>query len=266
MSKASDYSNLYKLPLGRCAFALRGVEQRAQTVGVTEVATLADRGAAEAEKAMDLVLSFQNANGGQYSPEATAMDVVVDRCLNGIYLYLESQVRVYIDEPPGESAALITRTLFPGKVGEITSLPYPEEHTHINTLLQRTRSAELADHVRSLPELPALLDRLAKRNKEYGEALRSSDDAPSHEEIRKAHDQVQERVVETMNLIHGLYALRWPEKTAERDHLLEPIEKQNTAVGISRRRRRTPTDVDPKTGDELVDPDNPDDPDESDPA
>jgi hypothetical protein len=220
-------------------------------VGVDDVATLAGRGAKEAEKAMDMALTAKNANGGRYSPQASTFDNLVDRCLTGIDYYLDSQIRIYIDEPQGESAALIRRTLFPGTVGDVTSLPYPEEHAHVNTLLQRTRSPELANHVRSLAELPALLERLDRRNREYGQELRKSDDTPSQDDVRQAHMQVQERVVETMNLIFGLYALRGPEKTAERDHLLETILQQNQAVGVSRRRRTTPTDVDPQTGEEL---------------
>ncbi|MFO7539302.1 MAG: hypothetical protein R6X32_14780, partial [Chloroflexota bacterium] len=103
---------------------------------VSEVATLAGRGAAEAEAAMDLVLSFQRTNGGRYSPEATALDNLVDRCLTGIFNYLDVQIRVFIDEPRGESAAILSSTLFPNNVGDITVLPYPEEHAQINTVLQ----------------------------------------------------------------------------------------------------------------------------------
>jgi hypothetical protein len=39
--------------------------------------------------------------------------------------------------------------------------------------------------------------------------------------------------------------------------LLGPIVRENEAIRVHRRNRRRPTDVDPETGEEIIDPTNP---------
>lgn len=48
----------------------------------------------------------------------------------------------------------------------------------------------------------------------------------------------------------GKHHARTPEGTAARLALLGPILRQNEAIGVSLRARRTPTDVNPETGEE----------------
>ena len=258
--RVSELSSLYKFPLGRCVFALRDVEGRAQALGQRDVARLAGRHASEAQDAMELMMRFRAGYESQYPPEATAMDNAVDRCLGGVAGYLDVQIRVYPDEPRGEAAERVLRALFPDGVASVSRLPFAEEHEQINALLDRARAEDLAEDVRALPELPSLLERLRTRNDEYGELLRHSQPAPSREEVRQAQQLCQDRVAETLSLIIGHYALHFPERSDERDHLLEPIVRQNEALRALRRRRRVPVDVDPQTGEELPAPGAPDDP------
>lgn len=262
--RVSELSNLYKFPLGRCVFALRSVEKRAQGVGQRDVALLAGRHAGGAQEAMELVMRFQAGYDSLYPPETTAVDNIVDRCLTGVAGYLDVQIRVYPDEPRGEAAERVLRALFPAGVAAVSRLPFAEEHEQVNTLLERATAEDLAEDVRTLPELVGLLERLDERNREYGELLRQAQLAPTREDVRQAQQRCQDRLAETLSLIIGLYALHSPERTDERDHLLEPIMRQNEALRLLRRRRRVPVDVDPQTGEELPSPASPDDIDESD--
>ena len=66
-----------------------------------------------------------------------------------------------------------------------------------------------------------------------------------------AQATAQDTLAATLGLIIGTFALAQPADTAIRDDLLEPILKQNEAMRQIFRRRRTATDVDPQTGDEL---------------
>ena len=251
---ASDAVHLYKFPLGRCLFALRGVQARAVETNQTEVATLAGRGAELAQTAMDMTLRFQASYGSKYPPAALALDTIVDRCLGGVSGYLDVQIRMYPEEPRGEAAERLLRALFPDGVAAVTSLPFAEEHGQVNVILDRAQASDLAADVEALPELPSLLARLRERNDEYGAVLRQQQDGPSRDELRAVYRQCQDRLAETMALIIGLYALRSPDNIEERDHLLEPIVQQNQALRAIRRRRRVPIDVDPSTGEEIDDP------------
>ena len=251
ISRVAELSNLAKLPLGRCGFALRAVAERADAVGQREIASFAQQGADSVKESMAMALRFQASPNGQYPPEAVALDGQVDNCVAGVAGYLDVQRRVYPDEPAGLAAERLSRALLPEGIAAVTRLPFTEQHEQIDALLQRAEADDLAGDIGAVPELRNLLARLRKRNQEYGEVLRQSQSGPSRDEVREALEESQERVAQTLSLIIGLYASRDPEKVDERDHLLEPILVQDQATRALRRRRRAVVDVDPDTGETL---------------
>jgi hypothetical protein len=255
--QATSYSNLYKMPMGRAVFSLHEVNQRARAVGRDEIATLAGNGAEKARAVMRMQVVYRGGLGGQYPPETTAMDGLVDNATSSFTDYLKLQIRAYPGEPRALAAERLLRALVPGGAKSITSLPFAEEHAAVNTLLAMAAEPEHDVDIQLLPEGPELLDRLHERNREYGALLHQSDDIPSFDEIRAAQAEVQELLHATFCLIVGSYALDKSPDLAERDHLLEPLLRQNDALRATYRRRRTATDIDPETGEEL--PDSPDD-------
>ena len=60
-------------------------------------------------------------------------------------------------------------------------------------------------------------------------------------------------LLETVAIIVGKHHERTPEGTAARLSLLEPILKQNEAIGQYLKARRSPPDVNPETGEDAPD-------------
>ena len=248
---ASELTSFYKFPMSRCEFALNGVRERALALGQDEIAQLAERAIDEVRRSMRIVLSFDGGHSGLYAPEARSLDVSVDRIIAALQGYLGAQIRAYHGEPRAAAATRISRVLFPNGVASVVRLPFAEEHAQINMLLERAADDDLAGDIALLPELPELLARLTERNREYGDALRAGTGVPTRDDVNEARATCQERLAEVAALIIGLYALRTPEDTEGRDHLLQPILEQNDAIRVARRQRQLPTDVDPETGEEL---------------
>lgn len=254
--RVAELLSLYKFPVGRCLFALRAVEERALAVSAAAVAELAGRGVAEVEDILNAQVRYRAGADGLYPPHAVAADGLVDRCLGGIDGYLDVQMRMYPGEPRAQAAERLQQALLPHGVAAISRLPYAEEHSHVGALLARALAPGLAADVAALPEMAELLERLRVRNAEYGALLRSVPTTPTRAEIDAGRERSQELLAGTAALIIGLYVARGPQYDAERDHLLQPILKQNEALRKARRRRQAPVDIDPTTGEELgADPD-----------
>ncbi|MCG8419417.1 MAG: hypothetical protein MJE77_15910 [Proteobacteria bacterium] len=246
---------LYKFPIGRMAFALGNTARRATTLPepVEPIAELAGRGATMARETLQLIGLYRSSNTGQalYPPQARPLDQLVDAGVSGTHSYLSSQLTMFGHTARGEAAQQMLDALFPEGLVAIVSQPFTAEHERVAVLLDIAESAKLAEARAQLPDLPAMLDELRARNEQYGEVLHEVSDAPTSNDVQRAREQCQDTLCATVGLIIGHFALHAPERTADRDHLLEPIMVQNEAIGRARRRRIVPADTDPDTGEEI---------------
>lgn len=255
-SDAASLIKIYKLPTGRRQYALREVEQRARALGANDIAGLAAQALVHDQEVARMELATEGVSRGRYGPEAVTLDGQVDRALIGIEVYLEAQIRVYgEDSQRGMDAALIDRTLFPNGAAAITARSYVLEHEAILALLHLAREGALAEAVARIPELPAMLAQLEELDRQYGASLLAYErDRPSFEEIKVAQAHGQEMLARVVAVILARHALA-PDRTDERDHLLEPILRQNEAMRLARQRRRRPRDLEADGRD--TDPDDP---------
>lgn len=243
-SDAASLIKIYKLPTARRQYALREVEQRAQALGANDVAGLAAQALVHDQEVARMEIAAEGGSRGRYGPEAATLDGQVDRALIGIEVYLEAQIRVYgEDSQRGMDAALVDRALFPNGAAAITARSYVLEHEAILALLHLAREGALAEAVARIPELPAMLAQLEALDRQYGASLRAYErDRPSFEEIKVAQAHGQEMLARIVAVILARHALA-PDRTDERDHLLEPILRQNEATRLARQRRRRPRDL-----------------------
>ena len=259
-SDAASLIKLYKLPTGRRLYALREVELRARAVGASDIADLAALALVHDHEVMRMEASAEEAvSRGRYGRTAVALDGQVDRALTGIESYLEVQLRVFgEDSRRGIDAALLARELFPGGAAAITARPYVLEHEAIQALLLRARAGALAEAVARMPELAAMLAHLEEIDRQYGESLQAYDrDRPTYEEIKRAQAHGHELLARVVAAILARHAFQ-PDRTDERDHLLEPILRQNEDIRLARQRRRRPRDIGEDGPD--TDPDGPEQP------
>jgi hypothetical protein len=102
-----------------------------------------------------------------------------------------------------------------------------------------------------------MVARLQILNQRYGDVLNSYETQPSTDDLRAADARGQELLAQTLVLIQAHFIVNAPEDHEGRAYLLEPILRQNDAIRASRRRRRPPRDIDPDTGVDLPEADEP---------
>lgn len=261
--RASALLKLTRFPLSRCRFVLGDIGDRARALDIPVIVALAEHALARVHEAMELDARQRSLRTSMFPPEARELDELVDAAVNGLDSYWESQIALFRGEERAAAAARLRRFLLPDGIGAITQLPYGDQHAHVEALLVRAREpAALADFA-ILPEMDMMLARLREVNKRYGERLHDTREALTRQDVRARHDECQELLCTLACLIIGHFGAL-PERHDDRDHLLDPILRQNEALRQRRRRRRangnagddTPDDIVPEPDDEVypVDP------------
>jgi hypothetical protein len=251
--RASSLVNIKRFPSGRNAFAQRQVALRALERNAAVIAALATAGADQAAQTMRIELRLSGARTSLFPPEASELDNLADYGVSAIAGYCDVQIRMYHGKERAAAAERVRHALLPLGVAAVTRLPYAEQHQQVSTMIEHAEEPALAADMALLPELPA---QLRVTNDDYGAILAQTADVPTREELRAARERGQDLLAATVGMIIGHYALL-PEGEADRDYLLHPILAQDDALTAARRRRRAPRDVDPDTGVELPEPDEP---------
>jgi hypothetical protein len=257
-SSASSLMTIYKFPTGRRLNAVREVARRALALLANDIAAHAQTAVAHDTRVRAMEAKAEDISRNRYGAGAPVLDKRADGVIIGIETHLEAQERVYgASSQRGIDAAFLRKKLFPQGAGAIARLPYVSEYERIGAVIERAREPEIAAVVERIPELQAMLDELETVNREYGNALGAYDrDRPASEELLMAQARGQELLAEVAAMIVARYALL-PDRRAEREALLEPILRQNEEIRLARQRRRRPRDIDPDTGVELPEPDQP---------
>ena len=244
--------NLYQFPTGRRLFAHKQVRARAEQDGYEKLVKHCDAAITHDNETLNLERRWSGeAASTNGNPEAQRLDILVDRTLGAIRDHALAQAAGAPDNDPiHASVAKFVTKVFPSGVHAITSLPFVEELEAVDAivrLLQNDLSA-MVDEL-NLQRHAARLTALAV---DYRKALEAP--PPSLIDwgrIRAARAEGQGLLLETVALILGKRHGRSDTGTQERLQWLGPILQQNEALGASYKQRRTPSDVNADTGEEV---------------
>ncbi|MCG8423621.1 MAG: hypothetical protein MJE77_37460 [Proteobacteria bacterium] len=101
-------------PTGRRVFSQRQVRDEAETIKLSDLFAQAEKSIAHDEETLQLELRKRAAPGpNQFNPETTRLDSKLDRAVTGLNEFLDSQVRLFDDEPRGEAAGKMQRAILP---------------------------------------------------------------------------------------------------------------------------------------------------------
>lgn len=253
----ASMTNIYGFPIGRRVFVQREVEKRARARGITTVADKAAQCVAHDTALLSKRIRVRAGSDALYGPDAVHVDNLLDHCLMGFDVFLDSQSRLYLGEPRGEAAGRLRHALLPDGPAAVIRLPYAQQHAEIDALLARLEEPDLAGLLTEIPDVQPTVARVKTINRRYGEVLNAYETQPSTDELRAADALGQELLAETLVLIQAHFITNAPQDHEGRAYLLEPILRQNDAIRATRRRRRPPQDIDPDTGVDLPEGDAP---------
>lgn len=250
--------NLYTFSTGRRLFAFRQVRKLAEKLALEDLVVHLDAALTHDRATRALETKWASAPATQKNQaEVQRIDVLVDRALVSIRDSAQAQANgAGDDEDIADKVQTLISAIFPGgSVIEVTQATYVEELEAVDGILTSLKSKELAPIVTELG-LTRLVKRLAKLAVDY----RAAQEAPAaeivgYDKVRAARAVGQENILQAVAMILGLYPKSTPEHQASRAKLLAPILKQNEAIRLYLRSRRTVQDVNPETGE--VDPNAP---------
>jgi hypothetical protein len=244
--------NLYQFPTGRRLFALKLVRAQAEIQSFDKLVKHCDAAITHDITTQSLERRWAGESpSDSTNPEAQRIDILVDRTLGAIRDHAVAQATGAPDNDPIHATVeAFLKNVFPTSVYAITTLPFVEELETVDVIVKSFQD-ELAPVVQEL-NLQRHATRLANLAKDYRKAL----EAPPPSllnwgRVRAARAEGQGLLLEAIAIILGKRHGRSAEATAARLLLLAPILHQNDAIGASFKGKRTPTDIDADSGEEL---------------
>ena len=251
--------SIYTFSTGRRLFALAQLMKAAKDYKLKELVAHCEMALAYDQKTRALETQWAApvvAPAGQ--GVVTRIDFLVDRVLVALRDTTRAQADGHEDTGkdsiPQKAGRLLT-AIFPLGVQKVTQAVFVEELAAVDGIVLSLKSKELAPIVEELG-LGNLAKRLAELAVEYRAALEAPDaEVMSFGDVRGARAQGQEHVLMAIAMILGRFPGATPDHLEARTALLGPILKQNEAIRLYLKSRRTVEDVNPETGE--IDPNAP---------
>jgi hypothetical protein len=272
--------SLYRFPVGRRLFALRGVRDALKaappSADVDVLVALVEEAVKHDLMTQEMIARAGLAPGSfgaSVARNSNEIDTDLDRTLGALYAVLEAKHRAL--KPDSKERAAVARILdlaFPNGVFATILLTHPEEAAVVarlvammlpiddaRSLVLETPADEQWDWRGKLAKdvetagLAGVVSELADLHAEFDAALKLGKPAPAvtKDEARAANATGQEYLLGLVAAIVG----RWPRPTdvdaKTRGAVLRPILQQNDAIAAYYRRQRRPKDIDPATGENV---------------
>ncbi len=256
-----DHLSLPTLPTDRRLYALQRVRAQAVSHGVGGLLRIIDAGIQLDDEAWALERAWAARSTARPAGEsADAIDRLIDARWGALHRMLGETAALHgAGTTAGDAAQAILDAAFEGGVTAIIRLTHDEQAIANRKALAALRSPDLADDV-SLLRLGEVEAGLAALQDGFTAALvaAEADPALSWEAVTAARAAGREALARVV--VHALAATDGQPEV--RDAVLAPVWRQVDALRRSRRGRRTGTDIDPTSGDEVVEVDEVDEVDE----
>lgn len=184
--------------------------------------------------------------------EAAARDLEVDRIISALAGHLETALAIKDGSGEYQAARKLYGQLYPEGVAPIINQPY-EDQLAANDGLMLKLTTTLKNEAQTL-NLGRFVEALGRANEAFRVELNKAAKVEiSYDQVQAARDRGNLNLRMTVARILGASAELTPEAEAQRATLLAPILEQARRIRAARRGRRRVGDVDPTTGEDLVD-------------
>ncbi|MCG8423790.1 MAG: hypothetical protein MJE77_38325 [Proteobacteria bacterium] len=240
---------LYQLTTGRRLFAMRQLRKLALARGMSALVQRIDEAMAHDRSTRRLDLEWQKArNEGTADPVLVELDRLLDSALVGLRDMTRALTRGARDNDPiHDQVEHLLSTIFPAGVSEVTGLPYVDELSAVETIIEMLRG-ELAELVEALG-IGSQVARIESLTAEYRATQNQSKSRITYDKVKMARVKGHAFLCEVVAMVVGRFHRHDSDEHARaRAELLAPILEQNEAIRTYRTRRRPVVDIDPDTG------------------
>jgi hypothetical protein len=193
----------------------------------------------------------QKAKTAYFSEIARAKDRELDDASSGVSQILDVHARLHpAGTELGDRARRLSALFFPLDLKTVTNASFAEELAATRRIVERANDE--AAEVAKVPGLTSVIAILDERSREFEAVLeREKPSAPSYAEAAVVGAEAERRMAELVLGVLFVHRGDAPEAAKRRAELLEPYVIQQESLRDLYRRRLTPADVDPETGEEL---------------
>ena len=254
----AHFLNLRRMPTGRYARALRLMRERVSDAALASLEERLDQALQLSEHtlALELKWSSARATATRTRGQAARIDNQIDVQISALESGIKSQMVGDDDEPEVEMARELHRTFFAEGVAAITQQAFEVQEGLMDAMLAML-DARFAKHVEALG-LGRGVERLRRLTGEFKAELdRDRKPGVTFDQVRAARHQLHEATCRVLigvlyHLDAGHLGAGDASAAAVRARILEPLLDQQERVAQAYSRHRAPTDVNPDTGEEIV--------------
>ena len=243
--------NLLKFTTGRRLFAYGQVLKLLGELGIVRLRDFVEEGVQKDRALRALEARYRQRRAADKQPrgQTQQLNYRVGRAVGVLFSLLNDVV----DVDPGSDEAVIAASLasefFPEGAAAVTRLPFEDELSACENILERAHGDLAPDIARVGATL--LVDKLDKHVRAFAAELRQFPkmNGPSWDAVCTKRRAAQSHLERFVAKVWGDDELT----DAQRTSLLGPVLRQNDAISAHYSRRRWVPDVDPETGDEVTD-------------
>jgi hypothetical protein len=252
MTRSSHFIRYTKTSAGRRIVAARRVKEIATAETMPEVAARCDIAVASSERELQTNQDFKTMDPSKARTEALDLDTSSDTALHIVQNVCQAHAsasRRGFKTRHAQAAELVIKRLIPQGANAITRLPYEEQLAAMRMLAKNAEAPEVVEalDILSLTEHVAIVrDNLDA----YEIAIRRLARPLHYRDVLAIRNEGHDTYCELVAQI--LLSTSTPDKRELRERLLSPIQEQLSIQRTQAQNRHPKTDLDPKTGAEII--------------
>lgn len=226
----------------------------AEARGLPQIVETIDQALRRGKEALDIEFNWANSRDqkSQARGQAALLDNRIDQQISALESIVSAKTIGDDGDPVVNSAEEVMSAIFPRGVAAITNQSFEVQLGIMDTMIRRF-DGPFADILE-----PLGIEREVARLKDLVEKFRhelNATEGPqlTYDQVRGVRTSLHEHLALVVVQIIAAFPGFDEMQSDQREALLAPLNDQQERVAESRSRRRNPVDVDPETGEEVVD-------------
>jgi hypothetical protein len=247
-----DYLTSRQLPTGRRIFAVKAIRKAAEGYGDAKLVALCDASIAFDRETLRLEMNYQKGKSfaSDARGKAAEYDLRIDALFTGIYSVAQGHAVGGL--ATAETAGEFMKTIFPDGLAGLIQLSFEEQLARVHALLERFDGdlAAAVDEIgarRHVDELKVVVPKFrVELEKETGRKV-------TYPMVKDARAEGLDKFALVVFAVLSTYGGDSSRDAERRKALLAEYHRQNARIAEAYRRQEAVKDVDPDTGEPLID-------------
>ena len=254
----SNHLSNRRMPTGRHVFAFKQMKEKAQERGLSDIVDYLDQCIEQGYETLRIEFAYEQSRDGVSSARGRAaqLDNELDSLIGSIEQLVRARETGPEDDPVRKASERVQSVIFPRGVAAIIHQSFENQLGVMKMMLEQFRG-ELSDEV-SLLAIEREVDLFEKLVGAFEDELQSPQvPVTTFDQVSEARERLHEYASMAEVLILSKYPSLDEDGSRKRESLLKPYVDQQQRVYEEQRRNRVPRDIDPDTGDELMEDEQP---------